>query len=68
VDAQEDVSDKCFTVLCALGMHDTDDDVPDPDTDDYEVVHGHLDDKPWNLISQESDFFWEVPAEKYLNY
>ena len=65
VDAQESVADKCFTVLCALGMHDTDDDVPDPDDEDYDMVHGHLDEKH---ISVESDFFWEVHAERYVHY
>jgi hypothetical protein len=66
VDAQEDLSAKCFTVLCALGMmHDTDDDVPDPEAQDYAIVHGHLDDQH---ISAESDFFWEVNAERYVKY
>ena len=68
VDAQLSIEDKCYTVLCALGMHDTHEDVPDPESDDYEIVHGHLDEKPWNQISHESDFFWEVPAEKYVLY
>ena len=65
VDAQEDLSAKCFTVLCALGMHDADDDVPDPEAQDYAIVHGHLEDQH---ISAESDFFWEVNAERYVKY
>ena len=68
VNAQDNLADKCFAVLCALGMHDTPEDVPDPESEDYGIVHGHLDDKPWVEISQESDFFWQVPVDKYLTY
>jgi hypothetical protein len=41
-------------VLRALGMQDTDDDVPDKEAQDYAIVHGHLDDQ---YISAESDIF-----------
>jgi hypothetical protein len=39
VDAQEDLSTKCFTVLHAFGRHDMDDDVPDLGAQDNSIVY-----------------------------
>jgi hypothetical protein len=64
VNAHESTADRCYECLTVLGLMDTDDDVPDPDDADYDVVHGHLDEKAW---IGETDFFWEVDYKNYLD-
>jgi hypothetical protein len=52
VAAQESLADKCFTVLCALGLHDDDDDVPDPNCTMLRSDKGKFSksEKLWGLI------------------
>ena len=54
-----------YCAACVGDARHSDDDVPDPETQDNAIVHGHLDDQH---ISAESDFSWEVNAERFVKY
>jgi len=72
VESEESDADKCYKTLTLLGLLDSEDDWPEEEDPDYDILHGHLcESSNWigeNSDGEKSDFFWEVDYTKYLDY